>query len=173
MDENLAYEEWKLDPSEVNLNRLIGSLSIHAKSVCWTKIPDHKQEHDWIVNGAVASAITGLDKFRGESTFSTWFHRIVLNECNMYLREVEPKDTVTLTDIQDTIEGPNVEELVLLKKDKEQALELIDGLPEDDQLILSLPTEGYPDDAIAEIIGSTSGSVRARRSKILARFKND
>ena len=169
MDENLIYEKWKLDPSEANLNQLIESLTNHAKSICWNKIPDHRQEHEWIVNGAVASAVTGLEKFRGESKFSSWFHRIVLNECNMYLRGIEGKDSISIGDLKQDVEAPAIEDALEYK----HILELIDDLPEDDQLILGLPTEGFPDDAIAEIIGSTSGSVRARRSKILAKFKND
>ena len=42
------------------------------------------------VQRAFIKAYEGLDKFRGEAAFSTWFHRIVVNESYQLLRSRKP-----------------------------------------------------------------------------------
>lgn len=111
LDENQAFKLWKSSEGEEHekyQSLLVKLLMKHARSVCWLKLPDHPSEHSWISNESVYRALARAKNFKEKSKFSTWFHRIVLNECNRVLRskqaraEVPIDDALEATDSRDT-----------------------------------------------------------------------
>lgn len=54
-------------------------------------VVNSREEAEEVVQDAFVRAYQGLAKFRGDAKFSTWFHRIVVNEA---LRKAQRKKTV-------------------------------------------------------------------------------
>ena len=101
-----------------------------------------------------------LSTFRGESAFSTWLHRLAVNEVLQARRSGARRGArVTLADQADTIEGyaqpggpPSL--------DLEQA---IAGLPEGARLVFVLhDIEGYQHEEIARMSGIAEGTSKAQ-----------
>ena len=92
-DENELYARWHEAPDAEKRDlekKLFKAVLKRARNVVWREIPD-ADEH--LARHIASVVIEQLAKFRGESQFSTWVHRIILNQCNLYLREkVKDKD---------------------------------------------------------------------------------
>jgi RNA polymerase sigma factor (sigma-70 family) len=72
----------------------------------WRRIPE---ADDDLTRDIAATVINQLATFEGESNFTTWAHKIILNQCNLYLREKvkgrkrfyvskNPEDDIKLSD---------------------------------------------------------------------------
>lgn len=72
-------------PDGEQLGALLGSLQPRLQSVALKITRDPEFARD-AVQGAFEKAIRHRDRFRGESRFSTWIHRIVVNEALLSLR---------------------------------------------------------------------------------------
>lgn len=102
-------------------------------------------------------AYKALKNFRGDSTFSTWLYRIVVNHCKDVLR----KKRFPSTDDIDRMSTPAkvaipVEEAELLRR-------ILSELPEDYRIVLLLKEYHQLRYAeIAETLGTTTDSVRAK-----------
>src|SRR5581483_5116600 len=85
-EEDQLFEKWRQssgEQKELLLNELVKLLQRHAYAICWLKLGERRPD---IVNQAIWQAIKAADGFKGESSFSTWFHAIVKNLCNSSLR---------------------------------------------------------------------------------------
>jgi RNA polymerase sigma factor (sigma-70 family) len=88
-DENLVYGEWReagVQERPALEEELVKLLRRHAFALCWRFLRENRPD---IVNYAVYKALKnmgGLSTGEGK-VFSTWFHRIVQNECNSWLRK--------------------------------------------------------------------------------------
>ncbi|MBD0373624.1 MAG: RNA polymerase sigma factor [Pyrinomonadaceae bacterium] len=113
-----------------------------------------------------------IDTFRGESLFTTWLHRLTVNQVLMYFRHLKVcKEELldgqrTLEDIYPRAAGQfsnHTLDRVMLDK-------AIRQLPTSKRSILLLhDVEGYSHEEIAEMLGCTSGTSKSQLHK--ARMK--
>jgi RNA polymerase sigma-70 factor (ECF subfamily) len=61
------------------------------------KNPDDAEEE---VQNAFWKAYRNIERFQGESMFSTWVSRIVINQCLMRLRSAKRKRAISIDDVQ-------------------------------------------------------------------------
>ena len=107
-----------------------------------------------------------LSTFKGDSTFSTWFHRLVIHVCSGYLRYIKAGKRIpqselvaydTVSDInrrQSGMNGFEARELI------EKAMAKLDErlcIP----LVLNVYSEMGPGE-IADVIGISEGTVKSR-----------
>lgn len=102
-----------------------------------------------------------LDKFEGKSSFSSWMYRVAINHCIDEFRKKRHK--VEHVDIrEDDVKDDQHPEVIFLKKEQHRQLEkLIDGLPEDERMILLLRyinEQSYND--ISELMNVSIATVR-------------
>lgn len=71
-----AYREADGTNRQILQGQLIGLLTAHANAICWLQLHTHRPD---ICNEAVFRALQFEKDFKGESKFSTWFQRVVLN----------------------------------------------------------------------------------------------
>lgn len=170
--ENELYSLWRTSTGperDQALIKLVKSLEKHAYSVCWQKIPDHKNEIPWVVGEAVWRAVASAPDFRGDAKFGTWFHRIALNECNRLLKvRRRAKDEVsieelTLNDKLPVASDPSASIL---------ADELLADLTEDDKLLIELEQDGVSSEEIGKILGIEPGTARIRWFRLKARLRD-
>ena len=121
-------------------------------------------------------AYRALNRFEGQSAFSTWLFRIVTNTCIDALRKRKRQPVVVLStdssietdDGEYQIEFPapsdqNPEELVLGTELREQLQYALSRLSEEHRLALVLrDVEGYTYEEIAEILEINIGTVKSR-----------
>lgn len=124
-----------------------------------------------VAQEAFIKAFKNLDSFKGESRFSTWFHRIVVNAAYDHLRRQrpEPMDSEILDDLSgpsgpaavvatgrdgidpamDGLSGPLRDALMRLNEGFRFAVVLCDLL-------------GFPYGEAAEILGVQEGTIKSR-----------
>ena len=108
-----------------------------------------------IVQDAFASAVTSRASFRGDSSIETWVARMVTNAAYSYVRRA-PR-----VDLLQVVERANSESASTV----DRVREAVSQLPERQRLVLFLRYYGDLDyDAIAEIVGVSSGTVGATLS---------
>ncbi|MDD3004935.1 RNA polymerase sigma factor [Flavobacterium sp.] len=103
-----------------------------------------------------------MDKFRGDSQWSTWIYRIAVNTCLYHLRSTKNKQTVDLTKVpslQD-LEQPYEEQQVQL------LYKAISELKESDRLIITMLLDkiSYPE--IAQITEISEVNLRVKIHRI-------
>lgn len=125
------------------------------------KITKNEQDAEEIVQDAFVKALKGLNTFKKESQFSTWFYRIVYNTAISSIRNKKPT-TVELGDnLSEALENNQIESAVnyLDEYDRKQLIsEALAKLNELDYTLLSLFY--YEDMSLKEI------------SKIVGKKKN-
>lgn len=124
-----------------------------------------------VVQEAFIKAFRNLDSFKGESLFSTWLHRIVVNAAYDHLRRQrpEPMDSEILNDLSGPTGGAEV-----VGSGREGIDPALDGLsdPVRDALmslnegfrfaIVLCDLLGFPYGEAAEILGVQEGTIKSR-----------
>lgn len=130
---------------------------------------------------AFISAFKKLDQFRGEQ-FKAWLMRIVTNACYDEMRRRKRRPTASLDTMQD--EAPHAElEIVDDQETPEQRLQRAElnqaiqdcllALPSDQRLVAVLAdVEGYAYQEIANMTGSSLGTVKSRLSRARSRLRD-
>jgi RNA polymerase sigma-70 factor (ECF subfamily) len=150
------------------------------------RITRNREDAQDVVQESFQKAFVHLQKFQGKSTFSTWLHRIAINEALMCLRKNRVSRTVSIEEVNRERDSVRSEEIcdasanpeeTYTRLEKERILCLvIDGLPP----ILQRTVRLYLDDLTVEEMGQCLGvgtsTVKARllrgRQKASALFKS-
>ena len=129
-------------------------LSQHAKEVSATVLREVSPD---VVAEIVSRAFTKFNKFRGHCLFSTWVHRIALNECYRELRRREENREVAIEDLP---EGS----LLTDSADKLPGIleKVTEGLDEEEQGLVELIKEGLSFLEIDKELGLTPKTSQRR-----------
>lgn len=103
-----------------------------------------------------------MDKFRGESKWSTWIYRIAVNTCLSHLRK--KKDT--LIDIESSPAALISDETNTKEQEVQLLYKCISQLQEADRLVITLVLEDKPYEEIASITGITEVNLRVKIHRI-------
>lgn len=111
-----------------------------------------------------------LDSFRGDSSFSTWLHRLTTNTTISYLRRQKSwlqrfSDREDEQELADKLEYSPPADLSPL-------LAALPRLPERARLVFVLHAiEGYRQEQVAEVMGTSVGTVKAQYHKASAQIR--
>jgi RNA polymerase sigma factor (sigma-70 family) len=132
------------------------------------RIVANKSDAEDVIQESFISAFSGINEFRGESSFGSWLKRIVINKSLNHLRTKKAL-FVNIDDVQ--IEETDTEDEELPDIRAESVHEGIKSLPEKARVILNLYLlEGYLHREIASMLGiseSTSRTQYIRAKKLL------
>lgn len=114
-----------------------------------------------------------LDRFRGQSAFSSWLHRIAINEALNALKKRKSNTRVSLADLPlDDPDNPAYRRLVTtdsperaahLKELQKKLNEALQALSHNHRTVVVLhDMEGVPHERIADMLGCSVGTVRSR-----------
>jgi len=115
--------------------------------------------------------ICGISKFRGESGFSTWLYRLVVNTCMDSARQAKPR--VAINDVPLQAQSSNQEEEISREQTARSVQAALSGLPP--KLRLPVLLRYFEDLSYAEMASAMNcsmGTVASRLSrghKLLAR----
>jgi RNA polymerase sigma-70 factor (ECF subfamily) len=124
-----------------------------------------------IAQQVFVKAYFSLKRFDGRAAFSTWLHRITLNECWDLLRKKkvrpllyesdlseEQAQRVASSESDDT--GPDIRQRL---ENRQRVERLLEGLEERDKLMLILKeVEGFSIEEIAEVLELNANTVKVR-----------
>lgn len=128
-------------------------------------------EADDLAQEAFIKAFRALRRFRGQSRFSTWLHRIAVNCCLDYLQSKHRRNFVSLDDYRENWHAPRIwmgraknADVRVERRELQEILERALGeLPEAYRVTFVLrEIEGLTYEEIAESLGCSIGTVKSR-----------
>src|ERR1700742_4587131 len=113
-----------------------------------------------------------LDSFRGESAFTTWLHRLTVNQVLMHFRKRSVRSELTTDDgeMPDSVDPDTINPEAMLIVDRIGLENAISQLPTGYRTVFVLhDVEGYEHEEIAHILGCSAGTSKSQLHK--ARMK--
>jgi RNA polymerase sigma-70 factor, ECF subfamily len=168
--ENALYDEWQKATSTQDREDILGKmypvLKRHVETVIWGKLQNSDPD---LAHDIVQTVLTGLDKFRGNSQFSTWVESIARNKCVDEIRRRQRRrehidDNVQIDDLEASDNQPRV------KPDAESSAifgEAWGNLTAEDRDLLDKAKEGWTPNDVAKHYDITPSAAesRIRRAK--------
>jgi len=143
-------------------------------SLCARMVADRDRAEE-LTQDVFVRAWEKLHLFRGESSFSTWLHRLTVNLV-LNARKTESRTRSRFEENDDEAGGmdalPGVVGMPLAPGDLLDLEEAIEKLPPGARRVFVLhDVEGYKHEEIAEMLGVTSGATKAQlhRARLLLR----
>jgi RNA polymerase sigma-70 factor (ECF subfamily) len=133
-----------------------------AYSVALRMVGDPGDAED-LTQAALVKAWRNLPAFDGRSTFQTWLHRIVVNECLSFLRGRRPTPA---PDDHDTPSDADTQHIVETSERDEALRRSVQALPADQRAALVLTSYlGHSHDEAAATLGVPASTVRGRTAR--------
>jgi RNA polymerase sigma-70 factor (ECF subfamily) len=126
----------------------------------------NREEAEEVAQDAFIKAYKSLDKFKGESKFSTWIYRVTYNTCLDRLKKNKrTQNTVTIDEYTEhqvkTID--NALDKIEASEKKEAIQQCIEMLPSDDSFLLTLYYfEELSLEEIGKIVGLKPNNVKVK-----------
>lgn len=158
-----------------SFEKLIEKYQVVAFNIAYRMIGNKEDASD-MAQEALIKVFKSLKSFRGDSSFSTWFYRIVTNKCIDTLRKMKKVKTVSLDKEFETESGSYSMEvadnkylpdkLYEVKEKQELVQAALKKVPEKYRTVLVLrDIQGFTYDEIVEITNNPLGTVKSRISR--------
>lgn len=160
---------------------LVGRYQAAAIKVAYGFVGNYEDARELSQNGFV-KAYQHLARFRGQSKFSTWLYRIVVNECKDFLKrkgrrppivslfEESDADEPGSVEVVDASGGPS--EALVNRELARHLSEAIDQLPMKQRMAFILHhVQGLPLEEMTEIMDCRVGTVKAHLFRATERLR--
>jgi RNA polymerase sigma-70 factor (ECF subfamily) len=167
-DDREALLAWRNGEREA-FDRLVERYQRDVYRLCYRYVNNHHDASD-MAQEVFLRAYRALEKFRGDSAFSTWLYRIAVNTCLSFRQSRRPPGEELPETLADSHEG-----VVAGMEREERARHVraaIQDLPEKQRATLILKI--YHDlshEEIAGIMGSSIGTVKANLFHAVSKLK--
>lgn len=152
---------------------LICAVQSRAYSVAYRYMENDADTRD-MLQEAFIKMYRNLRSYKGESSFETWFTRIVINCCLDELRKRKVRGESS--DIEEHLhisEPRTVEGDVLAEERRKAVLRAVNSLSEDFRSIIILREfEGLSYGEVAQVLGIEEGTVKSRLNRAKRRLKD-
>ena len=140
-------------------DRLVEKYQRDVYRLCYRYVNNHQDAND-MAQEVFLKAYRALDRFRGDSSFSTWLYRIAVNTCLNFRASRKPEPAELPEGLPDKTQGA----LEQMEQDERsrQVREAVTRLPDKQRATLILKI--YHDlthEEVAGILGSSVGTVKA------------
>lgn len=129
-----------------------------------------RDDVDDVVQDVFVLTYKSIDKFRGQSAFSTWLHSIAVNTTMKHLRKIKVRQAMSIDDpdtgFENTLVSENEPSPLDAVEDQERKAAVrkaVDGLSEKHRIVVALHYfENYSCEEIAKILNCSVGTVWSR-----------
>lgn len=143
-------------PESAQFEELVRKHHVQVISLCLSILGDRAAAED-AAQDAFVKAFRSWQDFKGEAAFGTWMHRIATNVCLDALRREKRRAESPL----EAAEAAPAKDVPF--EAQELAARLLSELPEEQRVAVVLrETQGFSYEEIAEAMGTTLDSVKAR-----------
>lgn len=160
-NENAVYAAWKHEGRAEVFEELGRLMLKHATAVTYLLF---KQRREDVAQEAVVKGLQGLEDFRGDSLFSTWFHAVAMNHARDKLRaEIVSRNMLELQ-----------EDMVQVEPDWHAALQLdqlVEDLDDEDKALVRDKLEGRVESELTGKYGLTPEGIRSRWNVIKKKLR--
>ena len=148
--------------------------SLYSKAMYNTayRILGHTAEAEDVMQEAFLSGFEKIGEYKGDATFGAWLKKIVINKAIDLVRK--KKEMLTLEDMEQepVADDPAENYLETLAYRIGHIRQCIEGLEEDDRIVLSLfLLEGYDHEEISQVLGISNNASRTRYSRARQRLR--
>ncbi len=175
MDTSLLVERARAGDQSA-FDALVRAHERQVFNLAWRLTGNYHDANDVAVD-AFIRVYQGLGSYRGDASFSTWLHRVVVNTYLDFRKRKQNRPMISLEETvsrggedayERQIEDPNPgpDELLVQKAESEILQRAIDRLPEDRRILVVLyhfGEQGYEE--IASILGIPIGTVKSRLNR--------
>jgi RNA polymerase sigma-70 factor (ECF subfamily) len=156
------FEEQFLKDIEENIGIIIKIARVYAKN---------STDREDLINDIVLELWKSYERFKGNSSISTWIYRVALNTSMNYKRKRKHDDLLFFTDFR------NVDNNKWLSEDENSSesqilFQCIEELNEINKAIILLYLDGKSHEEISEITGVSKSNVGTRIGRIKEQIKN-
>ena len=162
-------------------DRLVGEHYVMVYNTAYRMLGSPELAEDATVE-AFARAYRSLDRFRGDSAFSTWLYRIVTNVCLDYLRgSTQPvasldegwgEECDQQREVPD--ESANPARTALQRRRQQVVHQALQRLSGDHRAVLVLyDLHGFPYEEVSAILGVPVGTVKSRLNRARHALKRE
>lgn len=140
-------------------------------SLCYRLVNDLSEAED-LTQEVFLQLFRKMHTFRGESSFSTWFHRLAVNTVLMHLRKKKDIRQDALSEEDPALPANRAQPESNLNLDKIGLERAIAELPQGYRTILVLhDIEGYDHQEVAELLGCSLGTSKSQLHKARMRLR--
>lgn len=140
-------------------------------SLCYRLINDVFEAED-LTQEIFLQLFRKISTFRGESSFTTWFHRLAINTALMHLRKKTEVQQNLNDDVMPDVPSNRMESSPNLKIDKLRLERAIAELPQGYRTIVVLhDIEGYDHQEIATLLGCSVGTSKSQLHKARTKLR--
>lgn len=153
---------------------LIRHTAGRIRGLVWGVLGERREDTEDVVQEIFLKAYLALPRFRRESRFSTWVHRIAVNHCRDIVRRSPPPPAELDENTLANLPAPEPDERQEeddpgAEKAAGELSRLLDRLKEDHRRILVMrEIEALSYEEIGEILGVPPGTVRSRLNRARA-----
>lgn len=122
------------------------------------------QDAEDVVGETVLRAYEKFSSLKNEDAFRSWIFKILVNQCNSFLRKHISEKTAEMT--AEPSYQPELGDRVIVK-------DMLTGLSEDERRIVALAVfGGYKGDEIAKMLHMRHSTVRSKYRRVLKKLEN-
>jgi len=126
----------------------------------------HREEAEEVSQDTFIKVFRSLNKFKGDSKFSTWIYKVAYNTCLDRLKKHKREQHVVAIDEYTEHQVMTIDNALdaMEKEERKQAIQsCLEQLPSDDSALLTLYYfEDLSLDEIAKIVGLTANNVKVK-----------
>lgn len=125
---------------------------------------------------ALIKVYRNIDKFKGDSKFSTWLYRVVTNTCLDEMKKIKRKQVYSLDSELETKDGNlkrDIEDTALTPEEKAEQSERVDAVQsalmrvsdKHRKILVLRDIQGFSYEEIADMLECSEGTVKSRLSR--------
>jgi RNA polymerase sigma-70 factor, ECF subfamily len=172
--DSAVHHRWTGRPARTSFEDLYSKYYPTVFNLCFRMLHNSADAED-LTQETFLQIMRKIENFRGESSLSTWIHRVTVNQVLMYFRKKWTyKETTTESgNLPDTVKSMTLRHIPLPITDQIAIATAAEQLPAGYRNVFLLhDVEGYEHEEVARILGISPGTSKSQLHKARLRLRS-